>query len=62
MQDKTTEKMKHMSFVLPKEEHQAFRLLCFMWNLSPSEALRTMVRIALSGEYADETTKNGGQR
>ena len=62
MQDKTTEKMRHMSFVLPKDEHKAFRHLCFMWNLSPSEALRTMVRIALSGGYADETSKNGGKR
>lgn len=47
--------MRHMSFVLPDEEHEAFRVLCFIFKLTPSEALRAMVRIALGGGY-DKTT------
>ncbi len=62
MQHKTTEKMKHMSFVLPDDERESFRHFCFAWKMTPSEALRIMVRIALGGGYTDESVKNGGQR
>ena len=62
MQEKHTDKMRHMSFVLPREEHEAFRLLCFIWDISPSEGLRAMVRIALGGGYQQEKIKKGGSR
>jgi hypothetical protein len=46
--------MQHISFVPPAEERTAFRHLCVIWNVSPSKALRTMVRIALGGGYRRE--------
>lgn len=49
------QKMRHMSFVLPPLEHEAFRLLCVCFDLKPSEALRAMVRIALDGGYDKDT-------
>ncbi len=48
-------RMRHMSFVLPPVEHESFRLLCVCFDLSPSEALRAMVRIALDGGYDKDT-------
>lgn len=51
MQRSTPPKPRHMSFVLPPEEHAAFRCLCAAFDLKPSEALRAMVRVALGGGY-----------
>lgn len=48
------QRMQHISFVLPAEERTAFRHLCVVWNVSPSKALRAMVRIALGGGYRRE--------
>ena len=62
MQNSKPEKMRHMSFLLPKEEHEAFRFLCCMWDISPSSGLRAMVRIALGGGYEREDIKKGGAR
>lgn len=62
MEKQQSEKMKHMSFVLPKEEREAFRYLCFVWEMTPSEALRSMVRIAIGGGYHEEAIKQGGKR
>ncbi len=53
----TPQPMQHISFVLPAEERTAFRHLCVTWNVSPSKALRTMVRIALGGGYRREEIK-----
>jgi hypothetical protein len=50
-----SQKMRHISFVLPPLEHEAFRLLCVCFDLKPSEALRAMVRIALGGGYDKDT-------
>lgn len=41
--------MKHISFVLPESEREAFRYFCFVSKLTPSEALRSMVRNLLYG-------------
>lgn len=51
------QRMQHISFVLPAEERTAFRHLCVIWNVSPSKALRAMVRIALGGGYRREQIK-----
>lgn len=48
------QRMQHISFVLPAKERTAFRHLCVVWNVSPSKALRVMVRIALGGGYRRE--------
>ena len=55
MHSQDSKKMRHMSFVLPPVEHEAFRLLCACFDLKPSEALRSMVRIALGGGYDKDT-------
>lgn len=62
MQKTKPEKMRHMSFVLPPAEHEAFRFLCCQWDISPSEGLRAMVRIALGGGYQQKAIKKGGAR
>lgn len=62
MQNNKQEKMKHMSFVLPQEERRAFKYLCLAWELSPSEALRIMVRLALGGHYDMTAAKQGGKQ
>jgi hypothetical protein len=62
MQKSKPEKMRHMSFVLPPPEHEAFRFLCCRFDLKPSEALRAMVRIALGNGYdRDELRKRGAR-
>ena len=62
MQDPKPQKMRHMSFVLPPLEHEAFRFLCCRLDISPSEALRSMVRVVLSGRSfeRDEPAIKGG--
>lgn len=50
MQKTKSEKMKHQSFVLPEVEREAFHYLCFRMKLTPSEALRRMVRTFLYGQ------------
>lgn len=55
MHSPESKKMRHMSFVLPPVEHEAFRLLCVCCGIKPSEALRAMVRIALCGGYDKDT-------
>lgn len=55
MQQPQTNRMRHMSVMLPPEEREAFRQLCFNFDLRPSEALRAMVRIALGGFYDKAT-------
>ena len=55
MQQQKSPRMRHMSVMLPPEEREAFRQLCFNFNLRPSEALRAMVRIALGGHYDKAT-------
>ena len=54
--------MRHMSFVLPPEEREGFRLLCGQWKLSPSEALRAMVQNALGAGYGYRVIKKRAQR
>lgn len=49
--------MQHISFMLPPEDRTAFRHLCVGWNISPSEALRAMVRLALVGGLREEQIK-----
>lgn len=55
MQQTKSPRMRHMSVMLPPEEREAFRQLCFNFDLRPSEALRAMVRIALGGFYDKAT-------
>ena len=62
MEKPQLEKMRHMSLLLPKEEHEAFRFLCCQWKISHSEALRAMVRIALGGGYQKENIEKGAPR
>ena len=55
MQQPQSNRMRHMSLMLPPEEREAFRQFCFNVDLRPSEALRAMVRIALGGFYDKAT-------
>ncbi len=61
MQQPQSTRMRHMSFMLPPVEHEAFRLLCVCFDLKPSEALRAMVRIALGGGYDKDTLDKLGR-
>lgn len=51
-------RMRHVSFLLCHEDRDSFRHLCVIWNISPSEALRAMVRISLGGGYREEQIKD----
>lgn len=62
MQKSKTKQMKHQSFVLPDIERDAFRYLCSLWKMTPSEALRGMVRILLDGGYDKESIRKESQR
>jgi len=62
MQISKSNRMKHQSFVLPDIEREAFRYLCSLWKMTPSEALRGMVRILLCGGYDQETIRKESQR
>lgn len=63
MQEAKSKKMRHMSFVLPPMEHEAFRFLCCRLDMKPSEALRCMVRLVLSGRgfQREEQGSRGAQ-
>jgi hypothetical protein len=62
MQNNKPDKMRHMSLLLPPQEHEAFRFLCCRFDMKPSEVLRALVRIALGGGYESDQLKKRGAR